>query len=120
MDTKSIVGLFKKDGNYLQLARELSAVGFVKEDVMVEEDTEDVFFLSVKLNDENSLVNAKEIFENHQPMQLHQFPFVAENAKRIRNYVAASARTHIYSTPGIRNRGHQTDGINSEVVVGKK
>ena len=118
MNTKSIVGLFKKDGNYLQLARELSSNGFVRENVKVEEDTNDVFFLSVELKDENDLEQAKKIFEVHEPLQIHEFPFVAENAKRIREYVASFARTKIYNAPNIRNHGHETNGLNSEVIIG--
>ncbi|MFC6268083.1 hypothetical protein [Frigoriflavimonas asaccharolytica] len=118
MNTKSIVGLFKKEGNYLQLARELSAQGFVRNDVKVEEDTDDVFFLSVELKNENSLQQAKKVFEVHQPLQMHEFPFVAENANRIREYVASAARARISSAPTIKNHSHGTDGLNAEVIAG--
>ena len=109
METKSIVGLFNKTGNYLLLARELSANGFVRKDVSVEQDTEDVFFLSVQLADENALKQANKVFANHEPLQIHEFPFVAENAKRIKEYVAAYAKVQIRNAPNIRNHGHSTD-----------
>lgn len=119
METKSIVGSFKTDGNYLQLARELRNAGFLREDVMVEEDTEEVFLLSLALQNNEHLQKAKQVFEKFNPYHVYEFPFIAENKNRIREYVKASAKTQIFSLPRVRKHGHDNDGINSEVIVGK-
>ena len=119
METKSIVGQFKKENNYLQLARELSAVGFVRDDVLVEEDTDDVFLISVSLKDHEKLHAAREIFKQFNPYRVFEFSFVAENKNRMRDYVQAAAKSQIFSLPNVKNRGN-TEGMNSEVVVGKK
>lgn len=120
METKSIVGQFKKEGNYLQLARELSSAGFVRDDILVEDDTEEVFLLSVSLANDGRLQDVRGIFQQFEPFQIYEFPFVAENKNRIREYVRAAAKTQVFSLPNVKNRGHSTDGMNSEVVVGKK
>lgn len=120
MDTKSIVGQFKKEGNYLQLARELSAAGFVRDDVLVEDDTDEVFLLSVSLENDGRLEDAREIFQQFDPFQIYEFAFVPENKNRIREYVRAAAKAQIFSLPTGKKHGHSTDGINSEVVVGKQ
>lgn len=120
METKSIVGQFKKEGNYLQLARELSSAGFVREDVLVEDDTDEVFLLSLSLKNESRLHDAKQIFQQFDPFQIYEFPFVAENKNRIRDYVNAAAKAQIFSLPAGKKHGHSTDGMNSEVVVGKQ
>lgn len=118
METKSIIGQFKKEGNYLQLARELAAAGFVRDDVLVEDDTDDVFLLSVSLADTGKLHNAREIFQQFNPFRIYEFGFVSENKNRMREYVQAAAKAQIFTLPHVKNRGNH-DGINSEVVVGK-
>lgn len=118
METKSIIGQFKKEGNYLQLARELAAAGFVRDDVLVEDDTDDVFLLSVSLADTGKLHNAREIFQQFNPFRIYELGFVSENKNRMREYVQAAAKAQIFSLPHVKTRVNH-DGINSEVVVGK-
>ena len=120
MEIKSIVGQFKKEGNYLQLARELSSAGFVRDDVLVEEDTDEVFLLSVSLEDNEKLNEAREIFQQFNPFRVYEFSFVPENKNRMRDYVQAAAKAQIFTLPNVKNRGHNSDGMNSEVVVGKQ
>lgn len=119
METKSIVGSFKTDGNYLQLARELRKAGFEREDVLVEEDNEEVFLISLALKNKEDLQKAKKVFQKFNPFHIYEFPFIPENKNRIREYVKASAKTQIFSLPKVKNHGHDIDGINSEVIVGK-
>ena len=118
MNTKSIVGLFQKNAENLE--HQLMDSGLQKDHFLKENTDGELFLFSVRVENEQELETAKAIFTNLSPHQIYEFPFIAENKNRIRDYVNAAAKAQIFSLPAEKKHGHSTDGMNSEVVVGKQ
>ena len=119
METKSIVGLFQRNGESLKILDELKDVGFVEESFLIEKNTDDVYLFSVAVDNVEQLEKARTVFQEWKPYHVYEFPFVAEKENRIRAYVEASAKTQIFNLPHLKKHGAQKDGLNSEVIIGK-
>lgn len=116
MTTKSIVGLFERNAD--QLENHLINAGLHKDQFLKEKTDGEVFLFSVRVDNEQELETAKNVFTKLAPHNTYEFPFVAENESRIRSYVEAAAKTKIQETPAIKSTGNLNDGLNSEMVIG--
>lgn len=120
MKNSSVVGVFHKSENLTQkLSDELLNGGFEAHQLLVKEDPENIMLFSVAIDNEEEDERVKRFFQSYNAVHTYNFSFVAENANRIRAYIEASAKTNIFSLPKVKSHGHDQDGLNAEVVMGK-
>lgn len=119
MKTTNVVGLFHGKAKSQKIPNSLVIAGFDADDIIIEENNNDVFLLSVSVRDKSEDQMVHNIFSFYRPYHVYKFNFEISNGEELRRLVEVSAKMEVYQTPEIRHHNHYHEGMNSEVAFGR-